>query len=64
MTAGAALCKKRAYWGQERNWEGNYLAYLRENPHSDIFNTSVNNLKNTDHFKTVLFSAFVKKTNK
>lgn len=64
MTAGAALCKKRAHWGQERNWEGNYLAYLRENPHSDIFNASVNNLRNTDHFKSILFSAFVKKTNK
>ena len=64
MTAGAVLCKKRPYWGQDRSWEGNYLSYSRENPNSDIYNSSVNNLRNTDHFKSILFSAFVKKTNK
>lgn len=35
-----------------------------ENMYSDVFNSSLNNLKNTDHFKTVLFSAFIRKTNR
>ncbi|XP_074106186.1 unconventional myosin ID [Cotesia typhae] len=64
MAAGAALRPKRQYWGQERRWEGNYLAKPDENSQYNIFNSSINNLKNTDHFKTVLFSAFIKKTNK
>lgn len=64
MAAGSVLCKKRPYWGQERTWEGNYLSQLRENPNSNLFNSSVNNLRNTDHFKSVLFSSFIRKTNK
>jgi len=58
------LHSKRSYWGQDRRWEGNYLSKPDENPQSDIFNSSINNLRNTDHFKTVLFSAFIKKTNR
>ncbi|XP_011341843.2 myosin-IA [Ooceraea biroi] len=64
MAAGAALHSKRAYWGQDRRWEGNYLSKPDENPQSDVFNSSINNLRNTDHFKAVLFSAFIKKTNR
>lgn len=64
MTAGAVLKSKRHYWGQERRWEGNYLSKTDENINANIFNSSVNNLKNKDHFKTILFSAFIKKTNK
>ncbi|KAK2588539.1 hypothetical protein KPH14_006318 [Odynerus spinipes] len=64
MSAGAVLRSKRPYWGQDRRWEGNYLSKPDENPHSDTFVSSINNLRNTDHFKTVLFSAFIRKTNR
>ncbi|XP_012226345.1 unconventional myosin ID [Linepithema humile] len=64
MAAGAVLRSKRSYWGQDRRWEGNYLSKPDENPQSDIFNSSINNLRNTDHFKAVLFSAFIRKTNR
>ncbi|XP_029660963.1 unconventional myosin ID [Formica exsecta] len=64
MAAGAVLRSKRSYWGQDRRWEGNYLSKPDENPQSDVFNSSINNLRNTDHFKTVLFSAFIRKTNR
>lgn len=64
MAAGAMLRSKRSYWGQDRRWEGNYLSKPDENSQSDVFNSSVNNLRNVDHFKTVLFSAFIKKTNR
>ncbi|XP_043255294.1 unconventional myosin ID [Colletes gigas] len=64
MSAGIVLRSKRQYWGQDRRWEGNYLSKPNENPQSDIFNSSINNLRNTDHFKTVLFSAFIRKTNR
>lgn len=64
MAAGAVLHSKRSYWGLDRRWEGNYLSKPDENPQSDVFNSSINNLRNTDHFKTVLFSAFIRKTNR
>ncbi|XP_058800038.1 unconventional myosin ID [Phymastichus coffea] len=64
MSATAAMRSKRLYYGQDRKWEGNYLSQFSENNHNDIYNTSMNNLKNADHFKTILFSAFIKKTNK
>ncbi|KAK0174543.1 hypothetical protein PV327_010303 [Microctonus hyperodae] len=64
MAAGAVLRSKRQDWGQEKRWEGNYLSKPDENTNYIIFNTSINNLKNIDHFKTILFSAFIHKTNK
>lgn len=64
MAAGVVLRSKRLHWGQDRRWEGNYLSKPDENPQSDIFNSSINNLRNTDHFKAVLFSAFIRKTNR
>ncbi|KOC66671.1 Myosin-IA [Habropoda laboriosa] len=64
MAAGIVLRSKRLHWGQDRRWEGNYLSKPDENSQSDVFNSSINNLRNTDHFKTVLFSAFVRKTNR
>lgn len=64
MAAGAVLRLKRQDWGQEKRWEGNYLSKPDENTNYIIFNTSINNLKNIDHFKTILFSAYIHKTNK
>lgn len=34
-----------------------------ENTQYSVYNGSVNNMKNVDHFKTILFSAFVRKFN-
>lgn len=64
MTTASALRNKRQVWGQCRRWEGNYLNQSQENPKSSVFSTSINNLKNTDHFQNVLFSSFILKTNK
>lgn len=50
-------------WGQDRKWLGNYLSMANENSQYTLYNQSVNNLKNTDSFRGVLFSAFVKKFN-
>lgn len=60
----SALKKRRKFWGQERKWLGNYLSITSENSNYSNYNSSVNNMKNTDHFKIVLFSSFVKKFNK
>lgn len=43
---------------------GNYLSNTNENGQYSAYNASVNNIKNTDHFKQILFSSFVKKFNK
>lgn len=64
MAAGAVLRSKRQCWGQERRWEGNYLGKFDENDNHDTFIASINNLKNSDHFKSVLFSGFIRKTNR
>lgn len=43
---------------------GNYLGMSTENSNYSSFNASANNIKNTDQYKTIMFSAFVKKFNK
>lgn len=52
------------YWGQNRKWQGNYLSISSENSQYSAYNASINNMKNSDHFKTVMFSAFVMKFNR
>uniref|UniRef100_A0A146M4P3 Myosin-IA n=1 Tax=Lygus hesperus TaxID=30085 RepID=A0A146M4P3_LYGHE len=64
ISAACALKGKRSSWGQDRKWEGNYLGISSENPDVAIYNTSVKNLKNTDHFNSILFSSFIVKTNR
>ncbi|XP_017774628.1 PREDICTED: myosin-IA [Nicrophorus vespilloides] len=64
ITAASILNKKRVSFGLERKWEGNYLSQPSENTSYSIYNESVNNLRNTQHFKEVLFSSFVTKFNK
>lgn len=64
ITAASALLRKRKEWGVSRKWEGNYLAILGENNNYSLFNEAVNNLRNTKHFTTVLFSSYVTKFNK
>lgn len=51
-------------WGQNHKWLGNYLATPKENSQYSVYNSSVNNMKNVDHFKEVLFSSFVRKFNR
>lgn len=64
ISAASVLKNKRPTWGQTRQWQGNYLATHDENNNYTTFNDSVNNLRNSQHFGSVLFSSFVTKFNK
>lgn len=64
IITASALRKRRKFWGQDRRWMGNYLSITAENSNYSSYNASINNIKNTDNFRAVLFSAFVKKFNK
>lgn len=64
ISAACVLKNKRIFWGQSREWLGNYLALHNENHNYNIFTQSVSNLKNGQHFSNVLFSSFVTKFNK
>ncbi|KAG5889110.1 hypothetical protein JTB14_003913 [Gonioctena quinquepunctata] len=64
ITAAGAFINKRAHYGVNRRWEGNYLTTHLENTNYTVFNEAANNLKNTKHFSTVLFSSYVTKFNK
>ncbi|XP_044760641.1 unconventional myosin ID [Coccinella septempunctata] len=64
IMAASALLHKRSNWGVSRKWEGNYLSKHAENINYTPFNDAVNNLKNSQHFSSVLFSSFVTKFNK
>lgn len=64
IITATALKKRRKFWGQERKWIGNYLGMSTENSNYSSFNASVNNIKNTDQYRQILFSSFVKKFNK
>uniref|UniRef100_A0A336LD10 CSON003595 protein n=1 Tax=Culicoides sonorensis TaxID=179676 RepID=A0A336LD10_CULSO len=63
IITASALKRRRRFWGQERKWTGNYLANTHENSNYNSYNTSINNLKNSNAFKCVFFSSFVKKFN-
>nr|CAD7577169.1 unnamed protein product [Timema californicum] len=64
ILAASSLNGKRATWGQGRKWLGDYLSRPEENNNSSLFVSSVNNLRNTDHVKKVLFSSYIRKTNR
>ncbi|XP_060522962.1 unconventional myosin ID isoform X2 [Cylas formicarius] len=64
ITAASALINKRTNYGIDRKWDGNYLSKHEENSNYSMFNEAVNNLKNTKHFNTVVFSSYVTKFNK
>lgn len=64
IVAAGALRHRRRFWGQERRWLGNYLASSAENANYSSYAASVNNLRNAEHFRAVLFSAFVRKFNR
>lgn len=64
IITASALRKRRKFWGQDRRWMGNYLSITAENSNYSSYNASINNIKNTDNFRAVMFSAFVKKFNK
>ena len=58
MCAVSALKGKRSLWGQNRKWEGNYLARPQDNLNSAAFLASINNLRNADKFQTVMISSW------
>ncbi|XP_022906681.1 unconventional myosin ID isoform X2 [Onthophagus taurus] len=64
IAAASVFRNKRPHFGLSRKWEGNYLSIHSENVAYTLFNESVNNLKNTQHFKSVLFSSFITKFNR
>ncbi|XP_055542171.1 unconventional myosin ID [Wyeomyia smithii] len=64
IIAASAFRKRRKFWGHDRRWLGNYLSITGENSNYSSYNASINNIKNADNFRAVLFSAFVKKFNK
>lgn len=64
IIAASAFRKRRKFWGHDRRWLGNYLSNTAENSNYSSYNASINNIKNTDNFRVVLFSSFVKKFNK
>lgn len=64
IIAASAFRKRRKFWGHDRRWLGNYLSITAENSNYSSYNSSINNIKNTDNFRVVLFSSFVKKFNK
>lgn len=64
IIVASALRSKRSNWGQNEQWEGNYLSKNEENSSNHLFNAAVNNIRNNDRFQTILFSAFVKKYNR
>jgi myosin-1 len=57
MCAAAALKGKRSSWGQNRKWEGNYLARPQDNPNSAVFQASMSNLRNVDKFQMVMINS-------
>ncbi|XP_008486472.1 myosin-IA-like [Diaphorina citri] len=64
MSAAIALRGKRGTWGADRVWKGDYLSLPEENSSYIIYNAAIENLKYSDQFNVVMFSAFVHKTNK
>ncbi|XP_053690877.1 unconventional myosin ID [Sabethes cyaneus] len=64
IIAASAFRKRRKFWGHDHRWLGNYLSITAENSNYSSYNASINNIKNADNFRAVLFSAFVKKFNK
>lgn len=63
IIAAEALRNRRRFWGQDRKWLGNYLSNTHENSNYNSYNASINNMKNTEAFRVVAFSSFVKKFN-
>lgn len=62
--AADALKGRRQDWGSRRIWEGNYLTNVQENANTAGMVSSINNLRASDGFHKVLFSSFVRKTNR
>jgi len=64
ICAASVLRGKRTSWGQNRKWEGNYLARPQDNPNSAVFQANISNLRVVDKFQMVLFSSYIQKTNR
>ncbi|XP_055916634.1 unconventional myosin ID [Eupeodes corollae] len=64
IIAVSALKGRRKHWGQARKWAGDYLCNNQENSGYIGYTESVKNIKNSEGFKFVLFSGFIKKFNR
>uniref|UniRef100_A0A1L8E5C9 Putative myosin class ii heavy chain n=1 Tax=Nyssomyia neivai TaxID=330878 RepID=A0A1L8E5C9_9DIPT len=64
IVAAHALGRKRPHLGLHRKWQGNYLSVATENTQYNAYNASARTMMNTDNFKNIVFSAFVKKFNR
>lgn len=64
MSAAIALRGKRGTYGADREWKGDYLSQPQENSNYIIYNAAIESLKQSDQFNVVMFSGFVRKTNK
>ena len=56
ICAASVLRGKRTSWGQNRKWEGNYLAHPQENPNVAAYQASISSLRNVDKFQTVMLN--------
>ncbi|KAM4630562.1 unconventional myosin-Ig [Polymixia lowei] len=65
VAALAALSGERKDWGVSRAWERDYLANVRDCPHTSSGFTKVSKeLRNKDQYGQVLFSGFCRKVNR
>lgn len=64
VTAGEVLVGKRADWGVDQKWIGNYLAQHDENGSAATYVDAIRNMRNKDGFKDIAFSTLVLKYNK
>ncbi|XP_067625168.1 unconventional myosin ID [Eurosta solidaginis] len=64
ITAATAIKGRRPHWGQQRKWIGDYLANSHENSGYQSYTTNAKNLRNSEAYNAILFSAFAKKYNK
>lgn len=64
ISAASALKNKRSNWGSQRNWLGDYLSLSSEHEESFKYSTAVRATQRDERFNKVMFSSFVRKTNK
>ena len=63
MCTASVLKGRRTSWGQNRKWEGNYLARPQDNPNSPAFQASISNLRNADQFQMVMLNLLMPNVN-
>ncbi|XKL60916.1 hypothetical protein PGB90_007973 [Kerria lacca] len=64
ISAASALKDKRSNWGSQRKWLGDYLNLTSEHEESNKYNNAIKLLQRDEKFGKVMFSSFIKKTNR